>query len=314
MNKDELYISFLEAMNKAQDLEFLYESAFQIIKKIFNASRVQIWEKLENINEMSISYEYFEGNETSLIKFRAPLLEDRFKKTFENTNVWEYVKITDIFFTRNNIKSLCGIEINLEEKNKSILVLTSKEENKKLTADELAFLTKIKTQLEYSISKVKKYQKNSIDLVSLQNQNSKLREQDRLRTNFINNISHELRTPLASILGFTKILINKNLSLETIKEMAEQIHEAGNRLSKLITDFLQINKIDTEGWLAHYEPCDLGEIIREAVEEFSSLNKNYSISYTLSDDYPIIKADPKLVRQVLDNLLSNAIKYSPGKG
>ena len=311
INLDKTYISFLEAINKALDIESIYQDTFQIIYKLFNPSRVQLWEKIANVNEMSIFYDYFESDEVSMLKFRVSGLPDSTKKIFEQTNLWEYQEITNETLTKYNIDSLVGIEFNLPGQNKGILILTSKEKIKKYSTGEIKFLTKLKKELENGLFKVEKYQKSQDELRRLQNQNNKLREQDRLRTNFINNISHEFRTPLASILGFSKMLTSKNPTFETAREITEQIQQAAQRLSTLVTDFLQINKIDTESWLAHYEPCDIGELIKQTVEEFSPLNKNYKISYLVSDNYPIIKTDPKLVRQVLDNLISNAIKYSP---
>lgn len=185
-----------------------------------------------------------------------------------------------------------------------------KERNKKYTEEEINLLIKLKKELENGLFKIEKYQKNQDEVKRLQVQNQKLREQDRLRTNFINNITHEFRTPLSSILGFSNMLIKKNLPGETTNEIISQIHSASQRLSNLVTDFLQINKIDTEGWLARYEPCDIGELIKKSVKEFTSLNKDHKIIYNISDNYPIIKTDPKLIRQVLDNLILNAIKYS----
>lgn len=313
-NKNELYVSYLEALNKAQDIETLYNDAFEIIFKIFNPSRVQIWEKISNTSEMSIFYEYFKDNETSMLKFRIKPPEESLKKSFEKTNIWEYLIIKDETILRHNIKSLLGVEFSLPGQNKGLLVLTSKEENKKYSSAEIGLLIKMKKQLEDATFKIEKYQKSFDDFRKLQNQNNHLREQDRLRTNFINNITHELKTPLASIIGFSKILTSKNLDTKTSKEISDQIYFAANRLSSLVTDFLQINKIDTEGWLARIEACDIGEIIKKSIEEFISLNKECKISCLISDNYPIIKTDPKLIRQVLDNLISNAIKYSPKGG
>ena len=314
INKNEYYASFLEAINKAKDVEALFEDTFEIICKLFNTNKVQLWEKSLNPNEMSISFEFTEGKEASMLKYRVSNLESSIKKTIEKVNIWEYINISDRVLNKQNICSLIGIEFILSQEDKKILVLTFKEKDKKLSIDEIKFLAKLATILQEAVLKREIYEKSLSESQRLKEQNMQLREQDRLRTNFINNISHELRTPLASIIGFSKILIIKNPPSETIKEISAQIHQAANRLSTLVTDFLQINKLDTESWLANFEACDIGELIKLSTEEFSSLNKNHKITYHISDNYPIIKTDPKLVRQVIDNLLSNAIKYSPNGG
>ena len=309
--KEQLHINFLEAINKALDIETLYEDALQSISNFFDVERVQLWEKISNLDEMSICYEWHKENENSMIKVRVLSLPDNSKKKLEKTNFWEYTQISDDLLNKYNINSLIGLEFNFPKQNKGVLILTSKEKDKKFNLEEINFLIKIKNQLQDAAFKIEHYQRSNEDIKRLQSQNIKLRENDRLRTNFISNISHELKTPLASIIGFSKILATKNLSSETAKEISEQINLAANRLSNLITDFLEINKIETEGWLARIEPCDIGEVIKKTIEEFASLNKDYKITYSISDNYPIIKTDPKLVRQVLDNLVSNAIKYSP---
>ncbi|MBI3590109.1 MAG: GAF domain-containing sensor histidine kinase [Candidatus Melainabacteria bacterium] len=313
LNKEEAYINFLECVNKAQDIESLLKDTFKIIQKAFSVSRVQLWEEVSDLNELSIFYEYYSENETSMLKFRVSALPESTKRLFQEVTLWEYLNITDEKLIGFNIKSLIGVGFQLPEKKIGVLVLSSKEKNKKLNDTEINFLIRIKNQLEVSIEKVQMLQKNKEETKRLYNQNNKLRELDRLRTNFINNISHEFRTPLASILGFSKMLTSKNHISDSTKEIVEQIQQASNRLSSLISDFLQINKTTTEGWVAHFEPSDIGEIVKQSVEEFNSLYKSHTISYIISNNYPILKTDPKLIRQVLDNLILNAIKYSPGK-
>lgn len=310
LNKEEAYTNFLECIIKATNTEVLYSDALKCILNLFTIDRVQIWEKINNTNELSVLFEEANDTESSMLKFRLPLLQNNLRKNIQSEVIWEYTSITDSTLNKFNINSLTGINIQLPEKSECILILASKGKNKKLTRDEINLLVKIKIQLEAEINKLKQFEKNKNEAERLQSHNIKLREHDRLRTNFINNISHEFRTPLASIVGFSKMLTSKQNLSDSIKEIAEQIHHAANRLSLLITDFLEINKSSTESWSAHIEPCDMGEIIKDAVEEFHSLNKDHKISYVVSDNYPILKTDPHLVRQVLDNLIINAIKYS----
>ncbi len=311
LNKEEAYTNFLECIIKASNTEILYNDALKCILNLFTVDRVQLWEKINSTNDLSVLFEQTNDTESSMLKFRLPVLSNNLKKTIQDETIWEYTNIIDNTLNKFNINSLTGINIKLLEKSECFLILASKAKNKKLTKNELDFLIKIKVQLEAEINKLKQFEKNKNEAERLQSHNINLREHDRLRTNFINNISHEFRTPLASIVGFSKMLTSKQNLSDSIKEIADQIHHAANRLSLLITDFLEINKSSTESWSAHIEPCDMGEIIKEAVEEFHSLNKDHKISYVVSDNYPILKTDPHLVRQVLDNLIINAIKYSP---
>ena len=282
---------------------------FELFKKK-NINRVQIWESVSEPKENSVYYEYCGDEPLSMLKFRVPVLPENIKNYLENDTVWEFENITLEALNRFNINSLIACEVCLNKKNNAFLVVASKNKNLNFTLEEKKLLLKLKKLLAKEYLKTEKQYKSSDEIKRLQEQNNHLREQDRLRVNLINNISHELRTPLASILGFSNMLVTKQLDAFSVKDVAEQIHQAAKRLSTLITDFLHINKADSEGWSLNLEMCDIGELIKQSIEEFSRLYKEYKITYHILENYPIIKTDPRLIRQVLDNLVSNAIKYS----
>ena len=315
-NTNKAYISFLESINSTMDIETLYKDSFDFLNSYFYPSRIQIWEHINKTNEMSVSFEFISHSDSSpsMIKFRVPPLPERVKKTALEATIWEYNNIENEILNSFKINSLIGVEFKPKEQNKGILLLASQKKNFPIENNNISFLINSIKQLEIASYKIFKLQRSVDEAKRLYDQNNKLRELDRTRSNFINSISHEFRTPLASILGFSKMLSTKNNLSEQIKEIVCQIQQAANRLSSLISDFLQINKTSSEGWSSHLEPCDLGETIKRSVEEFSSLYKSHNISYKITNNYPILKTDEKLIRQILDNLISNAIKYSPSGG
>ena len=315
--KEQIYINFLEVINNALAPESLLKDTFQIIYKAFEANkinRIQIWKHVTNSNDMSVSFEYYELKEDSMIKYRVPALPKETKRIFEKRNLWEYLNIKCKILNNFNIYSLIGIELKTSEQDNWVLVLTSKGKNLNFVKEEKIFISKLASWLETAIMKTEKFHRHNDQIKRLKNQNATLREQEQLKTNLINNISHEFRTPLSSILGFSNLLLNKKHSEETVKEISEQIQQAANRLSLLLSDFLQISKSAIDLWIPKIEPCDLGEIIKTSVEEFALLNRGHKLCYNILDNYPIINTDQKLVRLVLDNLISNAIKYSPNGG
>ncbi len=314
-NKEQIYISFLEAVNNASDPETLFNNTFQVIQQAFRAThinRVQLWKPIAN--EMSVYFDYCEPKESSMIKYRISVLPEKIKKILEKRKIWKYLDIKGESLNNFNIFSLIGIELRISEKDNWILVVTSKQKDLNLEKEDEIFLSKLAAIFEFAVSKIERFHKNNDQIKRLKNQNLTLIEQDQLKTNLINNISHELRTPLSSILGFSNLLLNKKHPEETIKEIAEQIQQAANRLSSLLSDFLQISNPAINLWTPKIEPCDLGEIIKTSIEEFAILNRGHKLCYNISDNYPIINTDQKLVRLVLDNLISNAVKYSPNGG
>lgn len=307
---NEIYIAFLEEVNLAKNTNSLYQSLLKAISSIFRDFRLQIWERVNDETGYSIIVDLAENKESSMLRFKVKQFPESFKRTIKKDSIRE-AQINDELLNKLNIFYGIFLGLSLQESTNAFIVIALEKEPKELSQNEIDFLEKIRTHFEKALKKETLLGKKNDDSKRLLIQNENLREQDRLRTNFINNISHEFRTPLSSILGFSKMLVTKNSLNDSAKEIAQQIQSAAGRLSSLVTDFLQINRITTEGWLAHFEPCDIGEIIKSSAEEFSSLNKTHKISYKVSDNYPILKTDPKLIRQVTDNLISNAIKYSP---
>ena len=306
-NKDQIYIEFLEALNHADTSENLYETTFQIIQEVFNTDRIQLWENSLNSNDILVSYEYLKNNLNSMLRERVP------SPTFKIN----YLVQSDIKNkTLNNfgIKSLCSILLFEDFKDKRILVLCYNKKNIELIKEDLDFLIRISKELNTGINKLRKYEESIGVASTLQNQNNKLREKEHTQTNLINNIAHELRTPLSSILGFTRMLTSKKINEDKHKEIQEQINRAANRLAAIVTDFIEITRLQTEGWITNHERTDIGKIIKNAVEEFAPLNKKHNFLANISNNCPLIETDPKLVRQVLDNLITNSIKYSPNGG
>lgn len=162
----------------------------------------------------------------------------------------------------------------------------------------------LKSFLEASLERLKVLEEQNIQLVEL----------NKTRTDLINNVSHELRTPLVSIMGFSNILQRHEISQELILEASEQIQQAGSRLSRMIDDLIQLNRASTKGWSISLEKVDLGEIARYVVNSLSPLHKEHNFDFDFDFDYPLIQADRKLIRQVIENLIINSIKYSPQGG
>lgn len=315
--KEQLYIDFLEAINNALAPEDLLRNIFPLIHNIFsdkNINRILLLETVKDSNELSVKFDFFTPEVNSIIKYRIPALPEQTKTTFEKKLFWEHSNIANNILNESNICSLIGVELNISPEITEILAITSKDKTIKFSENEKKIFLRLACQLTTAIQRTEHFHKNTNQIQTLKNQNYNLREQEHLRTSLINNISHEFRTPLSSILGFSNLLLTKKQTQESFEEIIKQIQQSANRLSSLLTDFLQASKSNIELWGPKLEPCDLGELIKTSVEEYAILNRGHKLCYNISDNYPIINTDPKLIRVVLDNLLSNAIKYSPNGG
>ncbi len=149
--------------------------------------------------------------------------------------------------------------------------------------------------------------------LQLESQNVRLKELDRLKSMFIASMSHELRTPLNAIIGFTGMTL-MGLSGELNKEQKDNIERA-NRSSKhlfaLISNIIDISKIEAGVVETHCSPFFLHEITDEAISSVQYLLKGKNISLEVNVPEGIgLNTDRKRLLQCLVNLLSNAAKYT----
>lgn len=134
---------------------------------------------------------------------------------------------------------------------------------------------------------------------------------DEMKNEFISIVSHELRTPLASVLGFIEILLHRELSQEKQKKYMETIYKEAHRLSNLINDFLDLQRMESGRQLYHFSPINLLPTVQEIVDQWQD-KQNHSIIIHHQMPELWVRADADRIRQVFHNLISNAIKYSPG--
>ncbi len=148
----------------------------------------------------------------------------------------------------------------------------------------------------------------------LQEANDKLKELDRLKSMFIASMSHELRTPLNSIIGFSGIML-QGMSGEISVEQGDQltrIFRAGKHLLALITDVIDIAKIESGNIIPFAADFMLGEVIDEAMGQVrqQAEAKGITLNLQLDDSEILMHSDRRRLLQCLLNFLSNAVKFT----
>jgi signal transduction histidine kinase len=138
------------------------------------------------------------------------------------------------------------------------------------------------------------------------------------KTDFLANMSHELRTPLNSILGFSEIMQQGMAGplTDKQKEFLADISSSGNHLLALITDILDLSKIEAGKLELELSSFSLKELVDASLVMFKEKALKHGISVTSDIDTSItaMSADQRKLKQVLVNLLSNAFKFTPDGG
>ncbi len=135
------------------------------------------------------------------------------------------------------------------------------------------------------------------------------------KTQFLANMSHELRTPLNAIIGFSEMMERQLLGpigTEKYLDYISGIRESGEHLLDLISDILDMSKIEAGKYTLHLEELNIAKLIRMAVHmmEGRALEGDIKIEPVFDNEELVIAADRRAMLQMILNLLSNAVKFS----
>lgn len=142
---------------------------------------------------------------------------------------------------------------------------------------------------------------------------------NRSKSAFLANMSHEIRTPLNAILGFSEAIKDGRLgplSLPAYKNYAEDIHMSGHRILSIVNDLLDISQAEPDAKQLNEELVRLAEVVGESCDivEAAARDRNITLLRTVPANIPQVRADRRLVKQMLINLLKNAIEFTKTGG
>ena len=142
---------------------------------------------------------------------------------------------------------------------------------------------------------------------------------NRSKSEFLANMSHELRTPLNAIIGFSEMIKTATfgpVGSPKYREYATDIYGSGQHLLNVITDILDISKIEAGKLELHEEPVDVPEAVESCLMLVNERAENagLTLEIEIADDLPPLRADERKLKQILINLLSNAVKFTPEGG
>ncbi len=147
-----------------------------------------------------------------------------------------------------------------------------------------------------------------VDYVSLY---KKLKEVDSLKDDFISMASHELRTPLTAIRGYSELLLESKTASSTDKEYASRIDASAHRLDMLVSDMLDVARIEQGRMSFTMSEVDIEEVLNRVVEGLLPVaqKKKLQLSFSIKEK-GVVCLDARRLEQVLHNVIGNSIKYT----
>lgn len=151
-------------------------------------------------------------------------------------------------------------------------------------------------------------------LADLEERNRTLVESEQTKTELVSNVSHELRTPLASVLGFSSLMLDRELPPDEMRRYLEVIRTEARRLAELLNDLLDIQRIEQGTIELRLDEVELNDLLAAQVTLYSAQSAAHELRLDGAEEPLVVYGDRDRLAQVIGNLLSNAIKYSPEGG
>jgi two-component system cell cycle sensor histidine kinase PleC len=141
----------------------------------------------------------------------------------------------------------------------------------------------------------------------------------RAKSSLLATMSHELRTPLNSIIGFSDLIKNLKVEAQSVEkgiDYATHIAAAGRHLLEVVSDVLDLSKIESGSLALNIDEYPIGDIVEECAHlmEERLAQRGQTIELKLAPNLPYLPVDAKRIKQILLNVLSNANKFTPDRG
>ncbi|HEX5617046.1 MAG TPA: ATP-binding protein [Solirubrobacteraceae bacterium] len=179
-------------------------------------------------------------------------------------------------------------------------------------------LSSVASQLSLALERQRLLAQEQEAARTLNEQNERLRELDRMKDQLVSSVSHELRSPLTSIVGYMELLLDGEAGdlNDDQRQFLEIMSRNCTRLTKLVDDILFVARVDAGRLSLDMGTVDLAELVAASVQAARPVaeGKDVDLRLDAATELEPLWADPTRISQLLDNLISNAVKFTPNGG
>lgn len=248
------------------------------------------------------------GAESQLIEYmaRAALDHGQIIGFGESRSLWSKAALAFSPATRPDQLSKMGVfaPLHAEDRIVGVLYVGARRDGQMFSPTEQRLILTLANHVAVVIAKQ--------ELAEAAAQADALRDADLLKDALLSMVTHELRTPLASIKGTASALLQPGVaySEEDVRQSLEFVNIQADRLNTLVTNLLDLSRLQAGVWKPAKDWCDIIEILGTALDQISS-DAASRVRVDAPDEMPLARLDYVQIALVLRNLLENAAKYSP---
>ena len=303
-----------QTVSQSIDLDEILNNALDKTIEILNIKHgsIAFWEEAENHLDLKFIRGFGDGQ---LEAIPQPEIEsDTFAAALQSEESIFIETVSDLIrpdqetakqlISKQKLKS--AVFVPLKARGKTLGVLSVATQNTRIfTAEEKDILTTIGHAISTAIENTQ-----LLEAMALARE---LEETERLRTAFFASVSHELRTPLTSIKGLSSTLMQPDVewNKETQSEFLETIDQETDRMAHIITDILDMSKIEVDGMNLEKNMASLESVISAISNTLSGLTAQHDLELLIPKGLPLFLMDEVRIGQVITNLVGNAASYSP---
>jgi PAS domain S-box-containing protein len=270
----------------------------------------KIYEMLFNSAAVSIFFHDLQGK----LKYANPAFYSLIgidRETYESTPQSDIIHPEDTGYEKKKTEALARdgffeSELRLRHKSGHFINLSTKSVNVKNDSGEIIGSLTVSSD----VTRLKQHYEENIK------ETAAIEASNRLKSRFFANISHEIRTPLNSVVGFSNLLMDKDISDKDRETYIEQINYNSEKLLQVIGDIIDLSRLESSQIEITYEEASLSAVIREVVEEARQAirrnDKPIILNVREHFDSPgdLIFTDSVWLKRVLNHILDNAVKFT----